>query len=77
MTERISLSENSTDPCPLCGASVQNSSYPRHRMILEDESEVDTDRHAERRLCSDCWERLHEKLIQPELVTNDRENSVL
>lgn len=44
--------------CPLCAKPVAESQYPRHRLILADESDADPNQQAESRLCPDCWTAL-------------------
>ena len=44
---------NST--CLMCDDPLSESTYPRHRIVLEDESDDDPNRRLEGRLCRDCW----------------------
>lgn len=53
-----------TVECPLCRDTVANDPYPRHTMILQDESDDDRNRRAEHRLCPSCWEALFSDLVQ-------------
>ena len=48
--------------CLLCENSLGNARYPRHRVILEDESENAPNRRKESRLCSECWTNFYNKL---------------
>ena len=51
--------------CPLCGASIREEHYPRHRAIVVDESDREPNHRSERRLCPECWNDLKEKLSAP------------
>ena len=48
--------------CPLCNDNVVESQYPRHRLILEDESEEAANRREEERLCEECWTTIRAEL---------------
>lgn len=41
--------------CALCDNPVTESPYPRHHIVLEDESDKAPNQRAEARLCEDCW----------------------
>lgn len=51
--------------CPMCGEPVADSPYPRHRLVLEDESDTGPNQRHERRVCPTCWDDLRETLASP------------
>lgn len=62
MTGPAEESDTTNERCPMCGEPVADSPYPRHRLVLEDESDADSDQHHERQVCPDCWDELRELL---------------
>lgn len=48
--------------CSMCGEPVADGSYPRHRLVLEDESDADPNQRHERRVCPACWDELCETI---------------
>ncbi|HET7325308.1 MAG TPA: hypothetical protein VFJ06_13355 [Halococcus sp.] len=55
-------STTSEECCPICGEPVVDSPYPRHRLVLEDESDANPNQRHERRVCPACWDDLCEVL---------------
>lgn len=47
-----------TERCPMCDEPLADSPYPRHRLVLEDESEVARNQRHEQRVCQACWDDL-------------------
>lgn len=69
MTELTSTTTDSIESeerCPICGGSVADSPYPRHRLVLADESDIEPNQRHERRVCPTCWDDLRETLDSPE-----------
>lgn len=63
-TSRNESTTTTTDECPLCRDHVADSPYPRHMIILQDESDTAQNRRIERRLCHSCWEALFSDLSE-------------
>lgn len=63
MTGRSKEGSNApgNERCPMCGEPVADSPYPRHRLVLEDESDADPTHH-EGQVCPTCWDELRELL---------------
>ncbi len=60
MTEPTGTTDE--ERCPLCGEPVADSPYPRHRLVLKDESDVEPSQRHERRVCPTCWDELCETI---------------
>ena len=58
-TRRIA---STTTECPLCRDHVSDGVYPRHTLVLQDESDTTRNRRIESRLCPSCWEALFSSL---------------
>lgn len=62
MKDSTSYMRESDTHCPLCDTLLSDDRYPRHRIVLEDESDSAPNQRKEKRLCSDCWNNLLTKI---------------
>lgn len=52
----------SSRSCPLCGDTIVDGQYPRHRLTLADEADDVENRRVNGRLCQTCWRTLYASL---------------
>lgn len=55
--------------CPRCSETLKEGPYPRHSIILQDESDEAANRRIERRLCPTCWNDEYDSLAQGQQET--------